>query len=235
METLIRLKDFFVENKKEHIQTLFLTAVLLYLINVLNIYNDFFYFEEGIKNILLCLIGGYIGLIGFSISGIAIITGLFNKEHLKMINKKGDNKLDKIMTSYNHLSTMAVFIVLMLLMLYIALCSPRNLVNFYLFWIIEFVVLYSVVFSLLYASGLVKLTIKLYAVKNIYDKVIESDNSLKNDINEIKIDVLFKMIMEKYNIELVQLVAEIEELIESSEYKDKENLKKYIQSQYNIK
>ncbi len=232
METLTKLKEFFIENKKEYIQTLFLTAILVYIINKLDIYNDFFYFKEGVKNISLCLIGGYIGLIGFSISGIAIITGLFNKNHLKIINGKGDNKLNKIMASYNHLSTLAVLIVIILLILYMALCSPKIIVDFYLFWIIEFAVLYLVVFSLLYASGLVKLTIRLYAVKNIYDKAIEYDNSLKNDINEIKIDVLFKIIMEKYNIELGQLVAIIEEAIEGSEYNNKENLKKYIRSQY---
>lgn len=229
---LNKIKEFLISSKNEILKSIMLSLLLIVILDDLEIYKNFSFYENGLQEILLCFIGGYIGLLAFSLSGIAIITGLFNKSHLELINKGNNDKFEKITKSYQALTTLSGLLIFVLIIIYFYLLSPKELVKINLFLFIESILLFLIVFSIIYTIELVKMTIKLYNIKNKFDKAIESNSNFRADINEIRIDVLFRIIMNEYNITIDQLILEIENSIENSNYDNKEQLKRYIRSKY---
>lgn len=229
---LNNIKEFLTSSKKEILKSIILSFLIIVILDYLEIYNDFSYYESGLQEILICFIGGYIGLLAFSLSGIAIITGLFNRSHLEFINKDNNKRFEKITKSYQSLTTISGILIFVLTIIYLYLLSPKELVNIKMFLIIESILLFLISFSIIYTIELVKMTIRLYNIKNTYDKAIETSNNFRSDINEIRIDVLFRIIMNEYNITIEELILEIENSIENSNYTNKEQLKKYIRSKY---
>ena len=89
----IKLYDLVNIHETEVKLAIIFTAFTIFILVYLQIYNNFSLFEERFSSILEMLSGGLIGLLGFSISGIAIIVTLFTKEETYWITKlNGENK-----------------------------------------------------------------------------------------------------------------------------------------------
>lgn len=234
MPILKRLNEFVIGIKREILKSLFFTFILLAAVCKLQLYSYFQYYEEGIKELLLCFIGGYVGLLGFSLSGIAILVGLFNKTHIEIINKDGAKNIDKLMNNYQFLSSLSALLLLIVSSTYITIFSPLNLIGKSSFYVLVFIIIFTMTFSIIYTVELVRLTIRLYKIKNKYDKAEELTGKFRADINEIRIDVMLRFIMTRYNISIEEIAEEIESAIEDSEYPNKELMINYIKDKYGL-
>ncbi len=228
-----KIHDYLNFSEPEVKLSVFFTFLITLFLFYIDMYNDFNYFQEGILNLILCVIGGFIGLLGLSLSGIAIITSLFTKEDLITIDKYNPKgTLDKIISSFLFHSLNIGISIIMLILCYLALISPKPLINIYLFWCIFIVIIYFNLFILFYTVSLVDNCISLYKIKYMYDELSMLSKSLYDEINEIRIDYLITKLMKYKEYDLTEIEKEIEELINLSDYSNKDRLINYIRDVY---
>jgi hypothetical protein len=119
-------------------------------------YNKFNIFSETLLDIFMCFLGGYIGIIGFSLSGMAIMLGLFNKKQIQTIEKhNGQGVIEDIMSSYAFLSFVSAINIFLFVILDFAISSDKKRISIVLFWICVFIIIYLALFNIFYAVSLV--------------------------------------------------------------------------------
>lgn len=223
------------------------SLVLFFL--VINFYNDFFHYKESISNLIICFVGAMLGLLGFALSGIAIIVSLFTKEEAANINAiNGENTITNILSSYSFLAKNIAIQCLALFLLYflnegnadIALIYFLNkvipdIVSILLFYALVGVEIYHIVFIILYTVALIKNCIELYRIKNIYSKMDQVQKSIHDEVNEVKIDYIFSTLINIYEFSQREVIDGLLTFIEDSNMQNKESVIKYIKSQYDIK
>ena len=111
-----RYKDLINIKETEVWLSILLDLLLCFILNVIHFYYNFSFFIDTINGIFNSLIGGLIGIIGFSLSGMAIMVGLFNKKQIQLFIKlNGENKIEQIMSSYAFLAFISAMVVALLL------------------------------------------------------------------------------------------------------------------------
>nr|DAQ78130.1 MAG TPA: protein of unknown function (DUF5316) [Caudoviricetes sp.] len=228
-------KDYYSLKETEVRISIIGTVLIIIFLRYLHVYEDFKLFEPAIKEILLYLLAGFLGMIGFALSGIAIITSLFTDEQVKRIEKTGNQEVvERIMCSYEFLAFSVGVLLVVVMLLYISLFSSRDIVSAWLFWIITVVICYCALFSVFYMIALVGSTIRLYKIKNIC--VTQNATQLLPEINQIVIDFILLYIIEKNSITLKELYSKIEtKIIESSlETEKKCQILDYLRNHYDI-
>lgn len=114
-----RFYDLFDLKEWEVRWTLGVSVFLLLFFLVINFYADFLQYKESISNLIICFVGAMLGLLGFALSGIAIIVSLFTKEETANISAiNGENTIADILSSYSFLAKNIAIQCLALLILY---------------------------------------------------------------------------------------------------------------------
>lgn len=190
-----KLNDYIQIKEPEVKLSLLFSLVIIFISNMLKIYENFSIFESDIKSLFLCLIGGFIGLAGFALSGVAILSSMFNEKQIVSIEQiNGEGTLEKIMSSFVFLSLSAVFLVILLTVMILFIVSPIIICNFILFNIIEFICVYFVLFNLFYTVALVANCISCFVIKNVYNSKLKKD--FFDQANEVRIDYILSRILE---------------------------------------
>ena len=130
-----RWKDYFNYKEWEVIISLLLTSVVLFFLIYIDFYNDFLAFQSGVCDLLMCIVAGCFGLLGFSFGGIAIATSILSKEQIDIINKNGkEQNVEKIMSSYEFFALNMAILLLISILVYFAILSSLNIVSKYVFY-----------------------------------------------------------------------------------------------------
>lgn len=227
------LRKVFLNNKFEILMSLVSTALIVLVGECVGFYNYFECYLEMINALIICIIGCIFAAIGFSLSGIAIISSLFTNEDIRKIEKySGKGKIKKLLSYYYILAKNLGINTIVLMLCYFIVNSTLNKTNWLIFWLCTFLIIFFTLYNMFYMISLVNNCIKLYEIKNQYDNIQEYERNIIDDVNEIRIDLLFKYLMESSGKNIGDLCEEITELIDTSEYDKKEEMIKYIEQCY---
>ena len=220
----INLKNF--ENKI----ALFVMIFSLILLKLAGFYENYEQYNEASTNIVLYSIAGMFGLLGFSLSGIAIIVSLFSDKDIKRIKTK--DLMKKVMSSFLFLAFNIGILIIIYFAYYIIISSKMKLLNEILFWPLIALYVYSIVFIIFYTVSLVRNCVWIYEIKVDMNNI----NSInKADINEIRIDLILKILFESNSLELDEFINISNELITQSSIEDKAAAIEYLKKRYGYK
>lgn len=212
-----------------------ISLLFVLFFSYIHFYEEFNVYQNALKDIVANVLGAFIGLLGFSLSGIAIIVSLFSKEETKLINEiNGKGTIEKILASYSFLAKNIGIQCLILIMFYFLISSRLDMVSRTAFYILLLLEIYHVVFILLYTVALTEGCIELYKIKNIYSEIENATKTIYDTINEVKIDFIFSTLINNYNISTNEVVKKLVMFVEESEIEKKDIIIKYIKSQYEV-
>lgn len=212
------------------------SCVFVALFVYIGVYEKYLLYIDAIKNLTTNILNAFIGLLGFSLSGIAIIVSLFSKKEVELIEKdNGRGIINNILGSYVFLAKNIGIQCLVLIVIYFITYSERALLPFTCFYILLWLECYHVTFIIFYTISLVKNCVKLYKIKNIYEKISETEKTLYDEINEVKNDYIFSTLSNICHCTNEEVVKDLIRFIEEGEIKSKNEILKYIKNQYNIK
>ena len=177
------------------------------------------------------LIGGLIGIIGFSLSGMAIMVGLFNKKQIQLFIKlNGENKIEQIMSSYAFLAFISAMVVALLLGLSCLFSSEIEMISPIPFWIIVFLIIYLILFDLLYAVALVFNCILMFGIKQTYD--VNQDEAFLPMANEIRIDYILRLLVQICDLKHADVMKHLENETSNLSKEERIKLKEYFAEHY---
>lgn len=213
--------------------TIFITAIVLCVLSYFDFYSEFYKFEGAITEVALVLVGAMFGTLGFSLSGVAIIVSLFNKKEIKIIDKiNGEGKIEYLLSSYVFLAINVATQIVLLLIVYLAMMSDKNILESKGFWLITSVEVYHIIFIIFYTVALIENCIKMYNIKNIYEEIEDKEKNFYNIVNEVKIDFIFSTMINNFGCNLEDVKKSLIEFVDESNLKNKDEIMKYIKKQY---
>ena len=236
MITKRKIKDFFNIKEKEVQYALVLSITIMVLLYFLNIYDDFITIQGNIIDFLELLLGGIIGLLGFSISAIAIIVTLFSREEMVQIEKiNGKNVLEDFLSSYVFLNISIAIEIAELVIIVLAISSNKSQVNAIVFWLISWILTYHFFFNIFYLVSLVRNCVELYKIKRIYSKIEKEEWRFIDEINDVRIEFLLSTLMNVCDCSQQQMKEFMIEFVRNRPSDNEERLEKYIEKRYGEK
>lgn len=209
--------------------TILMTALLIWC----DFYNSFANIQDYILSMLECLIGAFIGLIGFALSGIAIIVSLFSKSQVRKITElNGEDTLEQLLGSYKYLALSVAIQIGAFIACYVLIISDKDVAPPILFWGMVIICMYHFFFNIFYTVALTSNCIKLYRISNIYQEVLAKDKRFFDTLNEVKIDYILSIIMNIGSYNLDQVRDDMISFIERSNIDEKDKLIAYVKSAY---
>jgi len=125
-----RLRDYVNLKEVEVVIAFHGTLFIMVLFYFLELYEDFYYIQEGISNLLLYFIGGFIGLLGVVLTGVAIVISLFENKVIEKIREiNEEDPVDQVLTSFEFLAYNLGFLIVYLVFLFISINSLLPLIN----------------------------------------------------------------------------------------------------------
>ena len=201
---LINIKEW--EIKWAIITTVVLGLVFIYI----DFYKDFNIYENCVRDLLMCTLGALIGLLGFSLSGIAIIVSLFSAKEKNLINRiNGKDKIVDILTSYSFLAKNIGIQCFVLITIYFLISSSRPLINGIVFYVCVALEIYHIAFIIYYTIALVKNCIELYRIKGVYSGIENVEKSIHDKVNEVKIDYIFSTLINNYGCSKDEIISKL--------------------------
>lgn len=229
-----RYSDYWALDSMEVKLSLFLTIIFsILLLGVFDFYNSFFEFQDDVKQLLLTIVGGEFGLLGMSLAGMAIITTLFSPDMIATINKIDKNDvINRLLSQYEFSALNLAIQISYFIVLYFSLVSIRNITNKYFFTFVFVVSTYHFFFNLFYIIALIGMCIKINAIKDLCNRVSQSEKSQISVANEVRIDYILAMLLKEREIKRTQMLEDLEKIIDLSNIKNKQEIKDYLKSYY---
>lgn len=226
-----RIKDY-INYKETEVQISFVVTIFIcVLFYNINLYNNINHYTGILADFILCLCGGFIGLIGFSLSGIAIMIGLFQKKQVEIIERiNGIGILEKIMSSFAFIAYTICVMVVVLFTLYIILQSNLIVPSKIIFYIICFCIVYFILFCIFYTVSLVFNCIDLFVINNIYEGV--ENKRIYDRVNEIRIDYMLSIILHICNISKSDFLKGLDENAQNYSEEERNEIKEYFERYY---
>lgn len=222
-----RLYDYFKIKEPEVYLSVVFTAIILFVLIKINMYCNFIDFSETIQEILMGLVSGMLGLIGIALSGVAIITGLFSKKNVDIIEKRnGCGTFERIMSSFLFLSMSCALYVFYTIILVLIINSNEPVIEPHFFYAICVITVYFAIFNILYTVSLVGNCIRIFAIRNTYEKIKEKD--FFDYANEFRIDYILSGITQKCDISQEEFLNDLEKIVNDSKVENKEELINYF-------
>ena len=125
-----------------------------------------------LKNIFSILISGLIGLLGFLVTGLAMMASIITKKSVENIDSLGKTKsLAGILFSFYFEGAMVGFNIIVMLIAYVVLAFPIEIVDSVLI-VLTAIIAYTFFFTILYAVTLLGSCINFFFVNVCYDHEI---------------------------------------------------------------
>jgi len=155
-----------------------LSVIVTIVIFFLNDFIDNSEMTNLLKNIFSILISGLIGLLGFLVTGLAMMASIITKKSVENIDSLGKTKsLVGILFSFYFEGAMVGFNIVVMLIAYVVLAFPTAMMDSVLI-VLTFIIAYSFFFTVLYAVTLLGSCINFFFVNVCYDHEIEKSSSL---------------------------------------------------------
>lgn len=144
--------------------SLALSLLFLAFLIALNIFDNYVTFKDALQTMISGFIAGYIALLGFSLSAVAIVASLFSKRDIQRLDQKDPNSIENMLASFEYLGLVTAVSIISLSTAYITMEVdwPFHPV---LFYIAAFIVVYLIFFTMFYTVSLTGNCVKLYTMK----------------------------------------------------------------------
>lgn len=196
----------------------FLFSLILYIVienSGINSINNMF--TTITKDVSIALIG----FLGFTVSGLAILTGVISQkvvQKISQVNKR--ERLEKILLSFYLLGIVTAFTILGLLFTYI-FSSSDLYYNIRVVLILTFIFTYLVIFILFYSVKLIGNCLEIFFIVNSDEEVAEA-NKLKQIYNTYRLTALESVCLKHIGLDGVNEYKRIvkEEVDSNTVYKN---------------
>lgn len=210
------------------------TIFFIALFNI-SFYGDFNQFVGAVTNILLYLIAGFFTLIGFSVSGIAIIISLFSKKDIDTINKYNNQQnMEKVICSFEFIAFNLSCELFACIVLYFYLHSKLSLLPQIPFWVLTCILIYFTIFNVFYIVSLIGNCIKLYKIKQLYTGIEREEKGFYDVANEVRIDFIISTLTTMYDISPKQFMGDLENTVKQYDFEERERMIQYFREYYGI-
>lgn len=200
-----KYKDLYDIHSIQCIVAIFFSILVLVPVFFLIKYNGMQEFTEKVSSMIMSIVGALIGLLGFIVTGLAVLTGAISSKVVKIINKAGKQEnLEKLLLSFYFLGMILGISIITLISSY--LITILNIKICYVALIILlFVNSYLLLFIIFYSINLIGNSIEIfYIINDIEDSLDKTNNSnnvnstyLKNKYNGYRITALEVLILSK--------------------------------------
>lgn len=233
MKEKSRIVDLVNFEEKEVQYATFFTILLVILLRYVDFYNNFEFFVSNLSSIYTCIIGAMIAILGFSLSGIAIIAGLFPSSIVIEIDKEnGAGTLKYLLSSYVFLAKNVAMQCIFLIAIYFATFSTKPKLSSCVFWILVALELYHICFVIFYTVSLVLNCVKLYEIKNIYERSMENKISMREKVTNIQIDFILSTLANICKMSPEKAIENLLEFVEKTNLEDKDEIIEYLKKYY---
>lgn len=231
-----RYRDYYAISSFEVRWSLIIMLAILILFNyVLDFYQEFLMYQEGVKQIITAILGGEFTLLGMSLAGIAIVISLISPDELRIIEKVDRNDtVSRVLSQFEFSALNLAVQIIYMFIIFVSLLSAKPKVCIGVFWILCALVIYHFCFNVLYIVSLIGSCIKLNSIKNQCYKVAKNDYSIIDSANEIRIEYLLKIVLKNTGIKREQFLQELFDLLDESQIKNKEEIKEYLRHHYRL-
>ena len=193
-------KDIVNIKESETQIALLLSIVLCVMLYLMGFYNDISEYADLLQNLMICFIGGFIGMTGFSLAGMTMMVSLFNRKQVELIEKNnGSGVVEQIMRSYAYLAFISGINIFVLVIASVLISCNKKQLPLVLLIIFTFVVSYLSLFDIFYAVALVYNCISLFKISKLYNEDVR-EQSIENMANSIKTDYILGVLIEKLHI-----------------------------------
>lgn len=226
-----KYRDYYDFTSWECKSSIIITILIFLLLtnSRIDIYGKFNDYIEVIQNIIIYIAAGLLAMIGVILTGIALILSLLDKKFRDNIKNISEGDLvEEIMLSFEFLVLNLGISSICLFLIYFLTASDIY-VDRCIFNLVIFVIIYYILFLIFYTIALISNTIELYFIKDLYEEAEIKEKTLYDRANEIRIDYLIR------NSEIEsseRLISDLEEIIDSMDINNKEELKNYIRNYY---
>ena len=149
----------------------------------------------------------------------------------RIINKVSKpGSIENILVSFEFIAFIIGIEVFEFFFLYLSLYSPKEIIGDWLFYLIILISTYVFTFTIFYIVSLVGNCVKLHSIVSNIDNITYSENNLISKANEIRIDFIFKLILDSPTPE--KFVEELVEYVSNSNVENKGELIKYFKNFY---
>jgi len=225
-----KLRDYININTAEVKISLLIATVILLIFNMLNVYSNYDVYESTIETIMTCVIGGFIGLIGFSLSGLSILTTMFSRKQIEFLEKNNpEHKIEEVLCSYAFNAFSIAIAVIVLIMFMLISKNNEILVSKATFNVCCWLLVYIIVFNIMYTVALTFNCIECFAIKNILS--VHERKDFFDKVNEVRIDYLIRKTADR-DLTPEKLIKDLEEAASTLNKEDKEKIMEYFKKYY---
>lgn len=226
-----KYRDVINIHETEVVFSIVCAAGLCLMLNALNLYDNFNIFSSVIDNILNCFIEGYLGIIGFALSGMALMLGLFSKKQIERIEKlNGKGVLEKIMSSYAFLGFISAINLVILLIMSFVIASDKPMIAKVWFWLLTACIIYLSLFNVFYAVSLVFNCISLFIIYKTY--TIETIDENLPLANEVRVDYMLRILVQLCQLDREDVLEQLEKESSDLSGETRRILKEYFEKHY---
>lgn len=212
-----RWKDYFNYKESEVKLSVIFAIVFLLVSMVIDVYGKFYLYADEIKSLFYCLIGAFIGIAGIALSGIAILVSMFTEKQIETIEKNnGQGIIEKIMSSFAFLAFNVIIGVIWMIIAIMIITGVEWMPNQIVFYFVEFLGIYYILFNLFYTVSLVFNCIQCFSIKRIYDT--NSEKAFFDKANEVRIDYILSYVLRQNDISREQFLKTLDKYSANSEY-----------------
>ncbi|WP_258297436.1 hypothetical protein [Paenibacillus peoriae] len=192
--------------------TVILTIIICIQVNS-NLDNIGFIVSDT-KNIILYASFGLLGMLGFIISGLAIISGtMSNKVTSNIIKEKKFQSVLAILYSFNYLGFLIGFFFVFYIIGYFVL-SINVSFNAYIFVVYCSLAAYGLFFIVFYAVSLLKTCLDIFVINYMYSIEGEPNVSSGMNLTDVKIDAITKVLLDNKMINKELFIGHLKTLID---------------------
>lgn len=226
-------KDLYNIKETEVIISIILTNIIIIVALLFDLRGNFVVLQDSIKSVIAVFLGGLLAMLGFVLTGIAIVISLFDKKMLKILKKmKKEEAVLQILTSYEFSGISLVITVLLLTILFVFISANVPVVGAGVFYGGCYITIYLVLFNLFYIIALIGNCIRLYLITIKFDELEILERSLIDDANEIRIDYILNSIGNAKSISREALRNMLIEYTNRTDKPSKKDIVEYFQNYY---
>ncbi|PEI51130.1 hypothetical protein [Priestia aryabhattai] len=187
------------------------------------------------QNILLNSTFGLLGMLGFIISGLAIISGTIgNKVTHQIIQQNKFQSLLSILFSFFYIGRFVGITIILFVASYFIVGISLQF-NIYLYGIMSFLLSYCLFFSIFFSVSLLGTCLNIFVLNFLYsqeEQTINRQKDVESLFNDIRIDAITAILNRKFNVGEEEFIQSLIERIETDcprEYQEslKNKLKEY--------
>lgn len=228
-----KFNEFFDTKSLESIAAIFMVIIFTFISECINLYEKFESFRPALQNIVIYIAAALIGMIGIILAGISIVISSISRENRKAIESlNGKDTVERLLVSFEFLAFIVGMQILIYFCMYLILYSDINILPKIPFYFIILGLVFTFTFTLFYTVQLVGNSTRIYIISQKYSDVIDENNEILHSANEVRIDFIFKVLVEVLKINPDELTKSLKKYTSECEIDEKEVIEKYFDEYY---